>query len=133
MLETRWWTFDRERMILRGILFGGADNSRVAGWDQVRDRLIGVDEPMLYVFDTCHDLIRTLPALQHDERRAEDVDTDGEDHAGDELRYACMSRPYTRTATVAEPMRGLAGMTMDELWDLQGEWNRRRAGHLARI
>lgn len=122
-----------ERMILGGVPFGEADNSRVAGWDQVRDRLIGVDEPMLYVFDTCHALIRTLPALQHDERRAEDVDTDGEDHAGDELRYACMSRPYTRTATVAEPIRGLAGMTMEELWNLHGERDRRRAGRPERI
>ena len=116
-----------------GYLIHEADNSRIAGWDQVRDRLIGVDEPMLYVFDTCHDLIRTLPALQHDERRAEDVDTDGEDHAGDELRYACMSRPYTRTAAVAEPMRGLAGMTLDELYDLQAERDQRRAARPARI
>ena len=49
---------------------------------------------MLYTFATCVNLIRTLPALQHDENRPEDVDTDGEDHAGDALRYACMSRPY---------------------------------------
>jgi len=49
---------------------------------------------MLYVFSTCAHLIRTLPALQHDAGRPEDVDTDGEDHAADELRYACMSRPW---------------------------------------
>ncbi len=107
-----------ERMIDRGVIWGKADNSRVAGWDQVRGRLIGDDEPMLYVFDTCHDLIRTLPALQHDDKRAEDVDTEGEDHAGDELRYACMSRPYMRPAPIVEPLRGLREMTMDEVWDL---------------
>ncbi|NBQ33281.1 MAG: terminase, partial [Proteobacteria bacterium] len=28
--------------------------------------------------------------------RPEDVDTDGEDHAADEWRYACMSRPWVR-------------------------------------
>jgi hypothetical protein len=50
--------------------------------------------PMLYIFSTCKDLIRTLPALQHDPNRPEDVDTEGEDHAPDALRYACMSRPY---------------------------------------
>ena len=33
-------------------------------------------------FSTCHDTIRTLPALQHDAARPEDVDTNGEDHAG---------------------------------------------------
>ena len=49
---------------------------------------------MLFVFSTCKALIRTLPALQHDHSRAEDVDTEQEDHAPDEARYACMSRPY---------------------------------------
>ena len=51
---------------------------------------------MLYFFATCVHTIRTLPALQHDPSRAEDVDTEGEDHAGDETRYACMSRPFLR-------------------------------------
>lgn len=68
-----------ERM--RPIPWYGADNSRVAGWDQIRSRLVGMDEkPMLYVFATCLNLIRTLPALQHDERKPEDLDSDGEDH-----------------------------------------------------
>lgn len=80
-----------------------ADNARVArngamgGWDQVRARLGREGQPpMLYVFSTCIHLIRTLPALQHDPDRAEDVDTDGEDHAPDTLRYGCMARPYVR-------------------------------------
>ena len=30
--------------------------------------------------------------MQHDAGRPEDVDSDGEDHAADEVRYACMSR-----------------------------------------
>jgi hypothetical protein len=105
-----------ERMILKGLVFRSADNSRIAGWDQVRGRLVGADAPMLYFFETCYDMIRTFPALQHDERRPEDVDSDGEDHAGDELRYACMSRPYTRPAPNIEPMRGLTEMTMAEAW-----------------
>lgn len=86
-----------------------ADNKRVAqrgamgGWDQLRARLKGEDgRPMIYFFSTCVHTIRTLPALQHDESRAEDVDTDGEDHAGDETRYACMSRPYLRKVPAQE-------------------------------
>jgi hypothetical protein len=55
--------------------------------------------PMLYVFSTCHDFIRTVPALPHDRARAEDVDTDAEDHVADEARYACMSRPWTPART----------------------------------
>jgi hypothetical protein len=63
----------------------------------VRHRLLGEDgEPMMYFFPNCVDAIRTLPAMQHDRDNPEDVDTDGEDHAPDEIRYACMSRPYTR-------------------------------------
>jgi len=81
--------------------FRRADNKRISqkgamgGWDQVRARLKGEDgRPMIYFFDTCVHAIRTLPALQHDELRPEDVDSEGEDHAPDEIRYACMSRPY---------------------------------------
>jgi hypothetical protein len=36
--------------------------------------------------------------MQHDVQRPEDVDTDGEDHAADETRYACMSRPFIKKA-----------------------------------
>lgn len=101
-----------ERMIRHGVTFRRADNKRVArdgamgGWDQMRARLVGEDgRPMLYFFDTCRDSIRTIPALQHDENRPEDVDTESEDHAADETRYACMSRPYTRTMPIDEEPR----------------------------
>jgi hypothetical protein len=33
--------------------------------------------------------------MQHDKVNLEDLDTDMEDHVADELRYACMSRPFT--------------------------------------
>lgn len=95
----------RERIYMgsdRKVLFKRADNARVArlgsigGWDQMRSRLIGEDEnrPMAVCFSTCRDSIRTIPTLQHDKDRIEDLDTDGEDHAADDWRYACMSRPY---------------------------------------
>ena len=48
---------------------------------------------MMYVFNTCKDFIRTIPMLQYDEHKPEDLDTDGEDHIADETRYFCMSRP----------------------------------------
>ena len=104
------------------VLWRRADNARVArngamgGWDQVRSRLIGDGiRPMMYFFETCRDSIRTLPALQHDRARAEDVDTDSEDHAPDEIRYACMSRPWANDAP--EPKRTIDEMTLDDLWD----------------
>ena len=90
-----------ERMARRGVHFRRADNARVAqrgalgGWDQLRARLVGEGgRPGIYLFSTCADTIRTLPALQHDAARPEDVDSQAEDHAADEVRYACMSRPW---------------------------------------
>lgn len=86
-----------EMMSLHGAVWRSADNKRVPGAQQVRARLAGSDGvPTLYVADCCVDTIRTLPVLQHDEIDPEDVDTEGEDHAYDELRYACMSRPFHR-------------------------------------
>jgi hypothetical protein len=95
-----------------GVIFREADNKRVAqagalgGWDQLRARLKGDDgRPMLYFFSTCVHTIRTLPALQHDPLKAEDVDSEGEDHAPDETRYACMSRPWITQGPKATPKR----------------------------
>ena len=48
---------------------------------------------MLYFFKNCRNTIRTLPLLQYDEHKAEDVDTTQEDHAADSLRYFCNMRP----------------------------------------
>jgi hypothetical protein len=48
---------------------------------------------MMYIFSNCKAFIRTIPLLQYDEHKPEDLDTDGEDHCADEVRYFCMSRP----------------------------------------
>jgi hypothetical protein len=89
-----------------------ADNARVSrkgavgGWDMVRMRLKGEDGvPMMYFFENCIDAIRTLPAMQHDPDNVEDVNTESEDHCPDEVRYACMSRPYTRLMETKGPDR----------------------------
>jgi hypothetical protein len=75
-----------------------ADNKRKAGAEALHQRLQGQDGkglvPMLYFLDCCDDTIRTIPTLQHDDTDPEDVDTDAEDHAYDETRYAVMSRPW---------------------------------------
>lgn len=68
-----------------------SDKERVAGWNTVNTYLRSDDAnshiPLLQVFSTCVNMIRTLPELQHDEKHPEDLDTRGEDHAADELRY----------------------------------------------
>jgi hypothetical protein len=93
------------------VWFRRADNTRVplrgamAGWDQMRSRLVGDGDgrPMIATFSSCVDSIRTIPFLQHDPDRPEDVMTDSEDHAGDEWRYACMSRPWVPAVEKPKP------------------------------
>lgn len=114
-----------ERMATRKVYFQHADNARVSargamgGWDLLRQRLEGDETalPMLYFFSTCTETIRTLPSLQHDEHRPEDVDTDSEDHAGDETRYACAARPWVREETKHQQPKfaGSTQMTVSEL------------------
>jgi len=84
-----------ELMAVKGVSWRRADNKRIPGWEQLHYRLKGEGGvPMLYFLDCCADSLRTIPTLQHDEINSEDIDTEGEDHAGDETRYAVMSRPW---------------------------------------
>jgi hypothetical protein len=99
-----------------------ADNERMAGWDQVRSRLNpgGLDDvsepPLLFLMDNQPDATRIIQAVQHDEDYIEDLDTDSEDHAVDEIRYACMSRPrpLMKTTDKRKP-KGPKPWTMDWL------------------
>jgi hypothetical protein len=75
-----------------GIRVIKADNDRVNGWIRLRERIAAVK---VQVFANCTNLVRTLPEQIHDERDTEDLDTTGEDHAVDSVRYACMSRPVS--------------------------------------
>lgn len=78
-----------------------AENDRKSGWARVREYLSWekaadgtlVRAPMWQCFSTCTNMVRTLPSMVHDEHDVEDLDTDGEDHATDDLRYGLMTRP----------------------------------------
>jgi hypothetical protein len=75
-----------------GVFFNKGDHTRLAGKMQIHFRL-AFDEngrSMLYVFNTCKNFIRTIPALVYSEKNVEDIDTTQEDHIYDELRYGCM-------------------------------------------
>jgi len=111
------------------VIFRRADNARVGqrgamgGWDAMRSRLIGEDSdrPMIVCFSTCTESIRTIPVQQHDKDRIEDIDTDGEDHAADEWRYACMSRPWVNDKPKGvEAIRGITvgqqTVSLEEMW-----------------
>lgn len=75
----------------KSFLITRADNRRVEGWRSVK-QLLSKDDGFK-AFSTCTNFITTFPANIHDEKKPEDLDTDGEDHSADEFRYAVMSRP----------------------------------------
>jgi hypothetical protein len=78
-----------------GIRWQAADKgpgSRIQGWERCRDHLQAAlefprEHPGLYVTANCDQFLRTFPVLPRDERNMDDVDTEVEDHIGDETRY----------------------------------------------
>lgn len=74
-----------------------ADNNRVTGWLAVHEWLKvfpdeqGQPTSKLKIFSNCTNLIRTLPALQHDEKNPNDVANEPHEltHIPDALRYFC--------------------------------------------
>jgi len=91
-----------------GVVFSKGDHARIAGKMQVHERLRFDDDgkPMLYVFSTCKDWIRTVPNLPYSTKKPEDVDSDAEDHDYDATKYFLMDHPITptkRASTVYKP------------------------------
>jgi len=97
-----------------GITLRCANTDRVNGWAEILTRFGDVEagiRPTLFIHKRCARLIETLPALQHDPNRPEDVlkvDADedgvGGDDAADTLRYLVA----TKSRAVAQrKLRGL--------------------------
>ncbi len=68
--------------------------SRKQGWSLIHDMLEAAvpkdglrEEPGLFICERCAQFLRTMPALQRAERDPDDIDSNGEDHIGDETRY----------------------------------------------
>lgn len=72
-----------------GVMLTRADNDRLSGKRKLDRLLQNLPDgmPAVQVFETCTDLIRTLPSLAYDKVKVEDIDTNQEDHAYDALRY----------------------------------------------
>lgn len=81
-----------------GIYLTKTSNDRVAGWMAVKEWLKpfcdvdGVTRARLRIFSNCTELIKTLPALQYDDKRPSDVATQphGITHSPDALRGFCV-------------------------------------------
>jgi len=100
-------TFARQRVPCQA-----GDNSRVLGWQRLRHWLAHAPDgiPWLTVDPGCRYLRRTLPSLISDVRDPEDVNTEGDDHAADALRYGVMSRPSpSRSPLQSTPGPGTVG------------------------
>ena len=121
-----------EMMLVEKCIWFRGDNARQPGWEQLRKRLAfgdSLDTTMLIFHESCEATIRTLPYLQHAERNPEDLDTDAEDHAADETRYAIMSRPITRDEPRSKLFQGITTSarpypTINELIQRQSARNR---------
>ena len=81
-----------------GVSFTPSDKSpgsRKTGWEMMRkmmrnahkEPMVPREHPGLFVTEDCPHFIRTVPVLPRLERDMDDVDTDAEDHIGDESRY----------------------------------------------
>jgi hypothetical protein len=120
-----------EAMAMRGCQWRRADNRRKPGWEVIHQRLQGGADgvPMLYFLECCDDTIRTLPVLQHDETDPEDLDTDAEDHAADETRYAVTSRPWVnklRAQDTPQFLKHPSQVTINELVEKRTQARRLR-------
>ncbi len=97
-----------ETFTRHGVPLVQADKERVNGWKRLREWLgLAPDgQPWLRVHPDCAYLVRTLPSLLSDRTKPEDVDSDGEDHAADALRYFVMSLRYAPGAiATAAPVK----------------------------
>ena len=74
-----------------GLTLNKSNNDRETGWLALKELLKIRDdgEPMLKIFSTCTEIIKCLPALQHDEKRPTDCATEPHEftHFPDALRY----------------------------------------------
>ena len=66
-----------------------ASKDRVGGWENLHNWLSLAPDGLPYwqITENCIHAIETIPSLVHDEIKVEDVDSEGEDHAGDAERY----------------------------------------------
>ena len=80
-----------------GLKLRPSDAMRTLKIRQFRERLIipKDSKPMMLIYDTCKEFIRTIPALCSDDTNPEDIDTQQEDHIYDEACHICMARPLS--------------------------------------
>lgn len=89
-----------------------SNNDRINGWQRVQEMLRPAPDgrPWLMIHPRCAYLTRTVPAAVRDKTEPEDIDTAGDDHALDALRYGAMSRRrWTTPQYSTTPQPGTVG------------------------
>jgi hypothetical protein len=75
---------------------------RITGWQRMKRMLADAgkpDVPGLYVSRACEYFWSTVPYLARDQKRIEDLDSSGPDHAADACRYGLMRQKITARIT----------------------------------
>lgn len=111
-----------ETLIRAGMPLRKAENAREDGWSRLQSFLyvprnddgVVIGDPLLTIDETCAYLRRTIPAQQSDKTNADDVNTKGDDHGVDMLRYLVMSRPHPLQAPArVAPKPGTVGAMLE--------------------
>lgn len=98
-----------------GVPLTKANNDRINGWAVVREYLNHENKPpRLRIFKTCYKMIETIPEMVHDDLKPEDLNTDSNDHACDDLRYFLVSRSYPSKIKKDSPPIGSFLWTIDQ-------------------
>jgi hypothetical protein len=83
-----------ERLATMGVYVTRPDKQRISGWSAMRDMLVNAKErngkPGLWISARCSYFWQTVPFLQRNPKRPEDILTTGPDHGADAARYGVM-------------------------------------------
>lgn len=86
-----------------GVYFVRPKKERVAGWQEMRNMLTAAKlrngQPGLWISARCEYFWKTVPSLQRDPKRPEDLVTTGPDHGADAARYTVMHRGHGAFST----------------------------------
>lgn len=96
-----------------GIWLTKVNNSREQGWLEVKEWLHpvqmpdGSKEPKMRVFNTCLNLIESMPNMLHDERNPNDCAKEPHEftHAPDAIRYFIAGRPWAAGTQMPEQVQ----------------------------
>jgi len=115
-----------------GIVLRKTSRDRIDGWAAVKEAVKpfkdeqGVTIAKLRIYEECVNLIRTLPAIQYDERRPGDAATQPHEltHMPDALRYFCVYR-YRANRELSKPMDDKADLeyrkfNSNSMYDIYG-------------